>query len=268
MTIRVIEVAGSEEGFDGADAATESRTYHVFDDAVPKTVPSISAMRSAVLAVAPATVSSFIGVLTLDKLSREYVEEGRSWLWTAEYNYVIPESTLTWGFDTQGGSVKVTYAPTDKYPSTAPNFNGGIGFSNGELQGVEKVIPALKLHARYRWPKDTVTTAYVNSLAAMTGTINTSGWQGYAAGELLFLGASGEIVPGKPVEIEYQFAASSNATLTLGSISSIAKRGHDYLWLLWEDDEDTTAKRLTKKMLAAYVAKVYSESSFTGLGIG
>lgn len=262
MTLRIRELAGSDEGFDGVRDAETTRVARVYDDSGVE--PSIATMRSAILAEWGLTY----GDLVLDRLEREYDEDGRSWIWTANYKFEIAESTLTWGFDTQGGTVQITYAATNKYPTAAPNMNGGIGFSGGEFQGVEKVIPALKLNARYRWPADTVSTSYINALSAMTGTINAATWQGYAAGELLFLGASGEVVPGKPTEVDYHFAASPNDTLTLGAISGIVKRGHDYLWLLWEDDEDATAKRLTKSLLGAYVAKIYSESSFVSLGIG
>ena len=269
MTIKVREIAGSESGSEGWDTATETRTYRVFDDTGAE--PSIAAMRSAVFSKAPATS----GFLRLDKLSREFDEEGRSWLWTAEYNYKPAESTLRWSFDTQGGSVKVTHSlATNRYPAAAPNYNSAIGVkvtSTGEVEveGVERTIPALRLSATYRWPAGTFDTSSANALAALTGCVNSAPWQTYAAGELLFLGASGEVVPGKPTEVTYNFAASANASgLTIGSIGSIAKKGHEYLWVLWRDDEDATAKALVKKPLAAYVERIYTEIAFSSLGIG
>lgn len=269
MTIKVREIAGSESGSEGWDSASETRVYRVFDDTVAE--PTIPDMRAAVLAVAPATS----GYLVIDKLSRDFDEEGRSWLWTAEYNYKPAESTLRWSFDTQGGSIKVTHSlATSSYPGGAPNYNSAVGVkvtSTGEIEveGVERTIPALRLSATYRWPADTFDTAAANTLASLTGCTNSATWQTYAAGELLFLGASGEIVPGKPTEVTYNFAASANATgITIGSIISIAKKGHEYLWILWRDDEDVTAKALVKKPLAAYVERIYAEVAFSSLGIG
>lgn len=267
MAIRVREIAGSEEGAETLDTASASITYRVFDPDNPD--PSIADMRAAVIAKMPASY----GFLALDRLSREYDEEGNSWQWTAEYNFKPPESSLRWGFDTQGGSVRVTHSlATSRYPAGAPNFNGAIGYKrsadgSGDIEGVDKVIPALKISATYRWPVGAFTSLDINTLAALSGTVNQSAWQGYAAGELLFLGASGEIVPGLPTEVTYEFAASANTSgLTIGSIGSIAKAGHDYLWVLWEDDED--ASQLTKNPLAVYVERVYTQAAFSALGIG
>lgn len=264
MAIKVREIAGSEEGTEGLDDASYELVYRVFDPANPN--PTIVDMRAAVLAVAP----SSIGSLILDKLAREYDENGNSWVWSASYNFKPAEDTLRWGFNTQGGTVRVTHSrSTTKYPSGAPDFNGGVAFSNGELQGTDIVIPALKLTASYRWGADTFTTSEANALAAMTGSVNSATWQTYAAGELLFLGASGEIIPGKPTDISYEFVASANATgLSIGAITGIAKKGHEFLWVLWEDDEDATAKRLTKKQLGVYVDQVYPTAAFSSLGIG
>lgn len=207
--------------------------------------------------------------LKLDKVNRDFDDEADTWLWKADFNYKLPEATLRWSFDTAGGSIRVTHSKgTTRYPGTGPDFKSAIQVQNGEAIGTDIVIPALKLTATYRWPKNSVTTAYVNSLAALSGTINSSAFYTYAAGELLFLGASGEIQPNIPTEISYQFAASANATgLSIGTISGIAKRGHDLLWVLFADSEDTSAKRLTKKPLCAYVEKVYTEASWGALGI-
>jgi hypothetical protein len=88
----------------------------------------------------------------------------------------------------------------------------------------------------------------------------------------LFLGASGtqqwDSQKGDgPWNLSYKFIASPNATgLTVGEISDISKKGHEYLWVLYEDDvsDDT----LLKKPKAVYVNQVYKTASFAGLGIG
>lgn len=284
MTVKVREIAGSEQGtesYDTAEATIEMVTLS--DDHSEQR--SMLDCRAAVFGYLNATYPDGYVVeagypLKLDKLSRDFDDEGDCWLWKADYNYKPFESQIRWSFDSTGGSIRVTHSKnTDKYPnSTAPNFNGAIQVQNGEAQGVDVIIPALKLTAVYRWPKNTITPAYVNMLASMSGCVNSAAFgalplasppfSGYQRGEMLFLGASGEIVPNLSTEITYQFAASANATgLTIGSITGIEKRGHEFLWVLFEDDEDTTAKRLTKKPLAAYVERVYTEVDFSTLGI-
>lgn len=258
--MRLRQIGGSESGFDSLDGGSAEISYAILgSDDVP-------AMRAAMLAVLPSSYEQ----LRLDKLKRDWDGDGNYWIWTGEYNYRAPEALLRWGFSTQGGSIRLTNSKaTSRYPINAPNFGGGIGYSNQELQGVDIVIPTMKLHATYRWPKNTFTTAHANVLAAMTGTINAAPWQNYSAGELLFLGATGDIVTGLPTEVTYEFAASANVTgLSIGSIAGIAKAGHDYLWVLYEDDEDSVAKKLIKKPLAVYVERVYTPVAFSALGIG
>ena len=56
--------------------------------------------------------------------------------------------------------------------------------------------------------------------------------------------------------------------ISVGSITGIAKKGWEYLWVRYADVEDTASNTLVKQPVAAYVEKVYEEASFAGLGIG
>lgn len=182
-----------------------------------------------------------------------------------------PESLLKWSFDTQGGTVKIfTSRGTARFPGTAPNFQGSIDVNDdNEVQGVDIVIPALKLSCRKRWINGASTyrhdtfQQYIRQLAAATGNTNSAGWQGYSAGELLFLGATGEFVDGKDNEIEYHFAASANvASYNIGSIAVANKRGHDYVWVRYSHNVDANNMRFRQPKWA-YVERVYGETNFT-----
>ncbi len=185
------------------------------------------------------------------------------------------ESLMQWSFDTQGGNVKIfTSQATTRYGTGAPNFNNCIDVNDdAEVQGVEIVIPALKLSARKRWVKDNALykwdtfQTYIRSLTSVTGSTNSAVWQGYAIGELLFLGATGAFQDGKDNEIEYHFAASANvASYSIGTIAGIAKKGHDYVWVRYEHALDSS--QLVRKPKWAYVERVYGQSDFTSvLGI-
>lgn len=203
----------------------------------------------------------------------------RRFLFDVEYRAAsLPEESealLRWSFDTQGGTVKVfTSQATARFPAGAPSFNSCIDVNDdGEVQGVEIVIPALKLSARKRWLRSNALykhdtfQAYIRSLASVTGTTNNATWQGYSAGELLFLGATGEFQDGKDNEIEYHFAASANVgAYSIGTIALSGKRGHDYVWVRYEHAIDSS--QLVRKPKWAYVERVYGESAFsTVLGI-
>ena len=114
-----------------------------------------------------------------------------------------------------------------------------------------------------------VTGAHKATLFAITGTVNNAWFKGFAAGECLFLGASGSMRGGGDWEITFRFAASPNVTgLSIGPIFGIDKKGWEYLWVRYADVEDEDAKMLVKRPISAYVEQVYNLTNFAGLGIG
>lgn len=221
--------------------------------------------------------TSFGGLPLTDFSYAEDDEGSYHYTFSGNYTRKPPEAVLRWSFDTTGGTIRLmtskltnAYAPSGR---TAPNFGGAIGVKNtgkdAEPEGVDIILPGLKLTATYKWPKDTVDVAYAKLLAGLTGKTNNAPFYGFATGELLFLGGTGEVVPGVPNEVRYDFLASQNVTgLTIGSISSIAKKGHEYLWVAFEADQDTSAKKLVQKPVAVYVERVYDPDDFSTMGIG
>lgn len=121
-------------------------------------------------------------------------------------------------------------------------------------------------------PNTYVTSSWIRGVAGVTGTTNNSTFRGFEAGEVLFVGCSGsqewDDQKGRgPWSLSFRFVASKNVTgKKIGDISGIAKRGHEYLWVRYEDSSDS--KELFKKPKAVYVNKVYRESDFSALGIG
>jgi hypothetical protein len=47
-----------------------------------------------------------------------------------------------------------------------------------------------------------------------------------------------------------------------------SKKGWEYLWVRYADEEDAGSSTLVKKPVAAYVERVYEEGNFAALGIG
>lgn len=227
---------------------------------------------AAVSAATPTTFDS----LPISDVS--YEEDGEilgSWTFSITYSTVeAAEALLRIGFDSTGGTVRVTTSKaTTSYPATgrtAPDFKGGIEVSGGEAQGIDITIPALKVVFNYKWPVGSISLTQVRNLAGFTGKVNNASWYGFDAGELLFLGASGEIDPTLPTDIQYTFVASENATgLSIGSaITGIAKQGHQHLWVAFEEQADASAGKSIPRPLAAYVETLYGVADFALFGIG
>ncbi|HYD00135.1 MAG TPA: hypothetical protein VEB22_02830, partial [Phycisphaerales bacterium] len=113
------------------------------------------------------------------------------------------------------------------------------------------------------------TSGYKGTLFALTGRTNSGGFRGFAAGEVLFLGASGSKRGDTgDWEITFRFAASPNATgLSVGTITGVAKKGWEYLWVRYADVQDATTKAIVKRPAAVYIERVYEAGNFGALGI-
>jgi hypothetical protein len=197
------------------------------------------------------------------------------WFATVNYGYMnnSQNETTNYSFDTGGGTMKITQShagfSVNKYAksgSTAPDFQGAIGVDDNSVNGCDIVVPTYNFsEARYLEAGD-VDDTYKMALFNLTGKVNNSSWHGYAQGEVLFLGASGSKNGrnGK-WEIAYKFAASPNRTgIQIGSISGIAKKGWEYLWVRYEKSVNQDV--LVQTPAAVYVHQVYEYGDFSNLG--
>ena len=185
-------------------------------------------------------------------------------------------------FDTTGGTQHITQACSvgsggtldfeKRYPSGATNMSGAIGVDSNGVNGVDIVVPQLQWQESYDVPNGYVTSAWIRGVSGVTGTTNNAAFRGFEAGEVLFVGCSGsqewDDQKGRgPWSLSFRFVASKNVTgQTIGSISGIEKKGHEYLWVRYEDAVSGSA--LLKQPKAVYVSKVYKDSDFSALGIG
>lgn len=232
-------------------------------------------VRTALLAQTPVTLAG----LTRLAISLDERVNGDTWKTTVEYGVPDPSQQAApepiFAFDTGGGSQHITQsiATVQRYgPKASTELGGAIGFDGENVAGVDITVPVYQFSETHYLAPAAVTQGFKLTLMALTGTVNNSPFRGFAAGEVLFLGASGTR-RGTGVddkwEIAYSFAASPNRTgLSVGSISGIQKRGWDYLWVQYGEDVDATAKVLIKKPIAVYIEQVYPFTNFGGLGIG
>jgi hypothetical protein len=110
--------------------------------------------------------------------------------------------------------------------------------------------------------------AYAKTLASITGTMNNALFLNFAPGELLFRGATGDIVGEDPLLV-FSFSASQNwNAVDVGNIPAISKLGHDALWFRYRTIKDSTSNLLMPEPIAAYAATVYPSADFTILKIG
>jgi hypothetical protein len=280
-----VELVGSRRGSSGTDQTTEIELlYHVRGATLMTTAVQ------QILADAPLAYLDPVNGITLvrdqlywDPLGREpdgtypyamrlvYVDptrqEERRQLDTGEYKI---------SFDTTGGTAKFvqSYATkTFKMSGDQRDYDcgGAINIVDGNVQGIDVVVPSQKLTISCRQPLAVITDAYCRVLVDMTGTINDDTYFGYEAGELLFLGASGMQAKLSDPQIDYHFLASKNVVETIGTgstaIPNVAKGGHEYLWTWFYEDIVDSVLVSKSKPLFIKVEQVYPESDFDVLGI-
>lgn len=180
----------------------------------------------------------------------------------------VPVGSSTFSFDSSGATINIKAAKAhiatyDSSGVVAGDFHkGAINVkADGDVEGVEIVIPALKLTYTFNHPAGIVTESFARLIASVTGMTNDATFRGFAAGELLFAGASGSDGTDADASVSYSFVASSNVTdLSIGDITGIAKAGHDYAWVSFSDEiDDGAAMRQPKQV---HVEAVYDSFNF------
>ena len=131
------------------------------------------------------------------------------------------------------------------------------------------MIPIYSFSETHYIDVDSLTGGYKAALFRLTGKVNDGVFRGFQAGEVLFQGASGSQRGEEDWEISFKFAASQNAVgIQIGELWPINKKGWEYLWVRYADDEDEEANAIVKKPIAVYVERVYDSADFSDLGIG
>ena len=187
-------------------------------------------------------------------------------------------------FDTSGGTAHITQAQSETAyaltGATATARKSAINVNGDRVDGVDIVEPALSWTETYDVPSAYVTSAYIKTAASLTGTVNSAAFRTFAAGEVLFVGLSGsqesDTQKGNgPWSLSYKFVASPNAgasgtipAITVGDITGIEKNGHDYMWVNYQQEANSTTSQLYAKPIEVYVNKVYRDGDFSALGIG
>jgi hypothetical protein len=184
------------------------------------------------------------------------------------------ENDSAYSFDTGGGNTHImnSLETVGRYPSGAADQHNMIGVTGDSVDGVDIQIPTFTFSETHWKGLAFVDAAYKAVVAGLTGQVNNASFKGFAAGEVLFLGASGQRRGEHLWEITYRFSAQKNKTgQTIGPITNIAKKGWEYLWVRYVEGgkEGSGALACTvKKPISVYVERVYESGDFSTLDIG
>lgn len=197
------------------------------------------------------------------------------WLGTVKWGTIERKEAgdSQYEFDTGASTINVKHSLSTvaSYAAsgTAPDFKGAINVQGDEVKGADILVPDPMFSETHHLPDAVVTPAYQRLCESLVGKTNDAVFKGRAEGEVMFAGARGSKSGHDLWQVNYKFKVSINATnLTIGDITGINKKGHEFLWVVFEDEEDDTAKKLVKRPKYAYVERVSNPTDFGQLGIG
>jgi hypothetical protein len=285
------------------DASTRTRVFHVIGTSSEDTLHAAANVAISTTYPSWTYPGQPLVRLRAESYSVEY-QGDTAWKVTINYEKVgADDATQTAplkrarSFDTSGGTQHITNALQTKNSSgtvtddgekvygpsgldDGASAKGAIGVDDRGVNGVDIIVPALQWSESYDVPSSYVTSAYIRNIAKLTGSTNNASFRGFAAGEVLFTGASGshewdDQRGNGPWSLSFKFVASPNAgssatlpALKVGDIDGVEKGGHEYLWIKYATTENTTKSQVTREPIAVYVNKVYPDGDFSLLGIG
>lgn len=184
-----------------------------------------------------------------------------------------PDSN-TISFDTTGGTANVLQAiaqervSRDTQGDPAPDIEKAINVEGDQVRGVDITIPQFSFSETWTFPSDYLVNSYFMTLYEMTGTINNKAWRIFQKGEVLFMGARGEITRGAAsAALTFQFAVSKNEPdFKVGNTITVNKGGWDYLSVTYETVGQNNS--IIKRPRFAYVNTVYKSADFMKLQLG
>lgn len=235
-------------------------------------------VQEAVLATAPLTFNG----LVYDTFAYSSVDDDES-LFYVQVKYRPPRDlrsppepgTARYFWAVAGESTKITH-PISVISRNRPDAGTavqykGIGDDGEELQGTEIVIPKFTFGYDFTIPGVDVDSGFIATVASLVGKVNDDTWKGFAAGSVLFTGASGSYEIGEDSTITFEFAYSANSSqfviggYTIGDGSAVVKKGWEYA------DVHSTKKQeqgvLKLEISQVDILKVYDLGDFDALGI-
>lgn len=186
----------------------------------------------------------------------------------AMVEYGLADATQEFEFDTTGGTARIRQSFATRRYGTGPSFGGLINCHDGKVDGVDIPVPNMSYSEARSFI--TVSYAYRNALRDLVGFTNKFAWKGFAANEVLFLGAQGRKVGRELWRLRFFFATGKNvANLLMGSgITVVRKDAWEYLWTYHEPAIDPTENVLVPMPRAHFVETVHRSIDFAVLGIG
>jgi PKD repeat protein len=147
------------------------------------------------------------------------------------------------------------------WTTAVPNYNQAIGVTKDRVEGTDKFVPKFEFSITVKtYP---VTLEFLRTVRSIVGKTNDAAWRGFAAGELLYMGMTGQCEPNNFWTLTHKFAAGENLTVQVTPDLKIDKGAWEYLWCTYQQTVlNGVALQVPR---AAYVEKIYDSADFNTL---
>ena len=248
----ITEIIGSGNSVQTPQNGVFSKRYRIFG------IDDDQEVRRLVQRTAPSLLNN-LPITTIETSAVGHL------LWQAEVQYtaqLYQRHRPSYSFNTSGTSQHVGTSISTRGASSingqpVPNYGGAINVTANGGEGLDITVPNLTYSETHRYTPSTVTAQYVATLASLTGTVNNQPFLGFAAGEMLFTGASGSYND-YLVSITFNFEIQANSV-----VFGLAKAGWDFMWIKYDDVLDEAAGVTVKQPRAVYVEQVYPYGNFS-----
>lgn len=296
MSITVTELVSSRE-IDGDKATADFNSTRKYSAEGSSDETSVYA---EILAAAPATITVEGVVLGRESISLnpEFVDTSNSTgLWFADVKYrtlpaleltrapldapipkdKIPELRFSGSVANRTVTRSYSLQTVAQFGADAEDFEGAIEVDESGINGVEIFTGAPTWTVRKRYTQAQFEANYIDWLRyAKPSHVNNATYRGFAAGELLYLGADFqddfEYDPESETltvfyEVTFTFAVSFNGVpdISSGSLppgtTLTSKQGWDYLWIARERP-DPENDPTNVKPVGVYYERVYPRANF------
>lgn len=214
------------------------------------------------------------------------------WIGIAEYEFPsntfnppAPVDTAVFNFEAQTSSERVFQSLETKArhgaeddgldPEGATSYGGLVNVTDDGVEGVEILNPKFSFSIT-SFVEDTELQSSIGAIAGSVAKVNNASFNGFAAGEVLFVSASGSRRADETSwEVNFAFMVSENLEdieistplAPSGHIDVAEKLGWDYIWTRAVPYTDPDTGRLGTAVEAVYVERMYESADFSLLPI-
>ena len=182
-------------------------------------------------------------------------------------NFQFVPGSIAW--DTTGFTEHVTSALGERVigGDNSEDFGGAINVQGTSVQGVDKVVPAMKYSETWIMPAQVgMSQAFVRAVYTLTGTVNASQFRAFSPGEALFMGARAQWSGDQPyttVTFDFQCRANDPEFYVRG-LPQTNKLGWEFPWVVYNQDS-TASGFLVQRPACIVIDQIYKSKDWSGL---